>query len=299
MPELPEVETVRRGLSPHLEGKSIVNVDIRRPDLRFPFAKDLDKRLTGLKIRTIDRRGKYLLIRLDDDSILLNSVGMSGRWTMTGEGIAFTPGTFAHGAVIGTGDGPHDHFVLNIEGGIRATYTDARRFGYIHFIESDVNEEDDRFLSVLGPEPMSQDFDATVLAKNLKNRSGPIKNTLLDQSVVAGLGNIYVNEVLNRTGISPRRISSTLVRKNGSPTSRLELLVEQIQEVLSDAIEAGGSTLQDFRGVSGEDDLGWFPVNFRVYGREGLPCVRDDCSGIVQRIVQANRSTFFCPSCQR
>ena len=116
---------------------------------------------------------------------------------------------------------------------------------------------------------------------------------------MAGLGNIYVNEVLNRTGISPRRIASTLVRKNGSPTSRLKSVVEEIQEVLSDAIEAGGSTLQDFRGVSGEDDFGWFPVNFRVYGREGLPCVRDDCSGIVQRIVQANRSTFFCPSCQR
>ena len=236
---------------------------------------------------------------MENNSILLNSLGMSGRWTLTGEKVSFTPGTFAHGAVIGTGDGPHDHFVMDFQNGLRATYTDARRFGYIHLIKSGISEDEDRFLRVLGPEPLGPNFDANILAQNLRNRSSPIKNTLLDQSVVVGLGNIYVNEVLNRSGVSPRRVSSSLVKKNGRPTPRLQLIVDQIKEVLSEAIDAGGSTLQDFRGVSGDDDLGWFPVNFRVYGREGESCLKPECSGFVRRIVQSNRSTFYCPTCQR
>ncbi len=299
MPELPEVETVRRGLSAHIDGNEIKKVEIRRPDLRFPFPEGLGQHLIGSVIQRVDRRGKYLLFRMDDDSILLNSLGMSGRWTLTGRSISFTPGTFAHGAVIGTGDGPHDHFVIDFKDGLRATYTDARRFGYIHLIESGVSEKEDRFLSVLGPEPLSHNFDATVLAKNLRNRKSPIKNALLDQSIVVGLGNIYVNEVLNRSGVSPQRLASTLVKKNGGPTNRLGLITNEIKEVLLEAIDAGGSTLQDFRGVSGEDDVGWFPVNFRVYGREGQACLKSECSGVVKRIVQSNRSTFFCPQCQR
>ena len=299
MPELPEVETVRRGLSPHLDGNRIEKIEIRRPDLRFPFPPGIVEELTGQIIRKVDRRGKYLLFRMENNSILLNSLGMSGRWTLTGGKVSFTPGTFAHGAVIGTGDGPHDHLVIDFQNGLRATYTDARRFGYIHLIKSGISEDQDRFLRVLGPEPLEPNFDAIKLAQNLRTRGSPIKNTLLDQSVVVGLGNIYVNEVLNRSGVSPRRVSSSLVKKNGKPTTRLELIVDQIREVLSEAIDAGGSTLQDFRGVSGDDDLGWFPVNFRVYGREGEACLKPGCSGFVTRIVQSNRSTFYCPTCQR
>ena len=299
MPELPEVETVRRGLSPHLDGNRIEKIEIRRPDLRFPFPPGIVEELTGQIIRKVDRRGKYLLFRMENNSILLNSLGMSGRWTLTGGKVSFTPGTFAHGAVIGTGEGPHDHLVIDFQNGLRATYTDARRFGYIHLIKSGISEDQDRFLRVLGPEPLEPNFDAIKLAQNLRNRGSPIKNTLLDQSVVVGLGNIYVNEVLNRSGVSPRRVSSSLVKKNGKPTARLELIVDQIREVLSEAIDAGGSTLQDFRGVSGDDDLGWFPVNFRVYGREGEACLKPGCSGFVTRIVQSNRSTFYCPTCQR
>ena len=299
MPELPEVETVRRGLSPHLDGNRIEKIEIRRPDLRFPFPPNIAEELTGQVIDEVDRRGKYLLFRMENNSILLNSLGMSGRWTLTGEKVSFTPGTFAHGAVIGTGDGPHDHFVMDFQNGLRATYTDARRFGYIHLIKSGISEDEDRFLRVLGPEPLGPNFDADILAQNLRNRSSSIKNTLLDQGVVVGLGNIYVNEVLNRSGVSPRRVSSSLVKKNGKPTPRLKLIVDQIREVLSEAIDAGGSTLQDFRGVSGDDDLGWFPVNFRVYGREGESCLKPECSGFVRRIVQSNRSTFYCPTCQR
>ncbi len=299
MPELPEVETVRRGLSPHLDGNRIEKIEIRRPDLRFPFPPGIVEELTGQIIRKVDRRGKYLLFRMENNSILLNSLGMSGRWTLTGGKVSFTPGTFAHGAVIGTGDGPHDHLVIDFQNGLRATYTDARRFGYIHLIKSGISEDQDRFLRVLGPEPLEPNFDAIKLAQNLRNRGSPIKNTLLDQSVVVGLGNIYVNEVLNRSGVSPRRVSSSLVKKNGKPTTRLELIVDQIREVLSEAIDAGGSTLQDFRGVSGDDDLGWFPVNFRVYGREGEACLKPGCSGFITRIVQSNRSTFYCPTCQR
>ena len=299
MPELPEVETVRRGLSPHLDGNRIEKIEIRRPDLRFPFPPGIVEELTGQIIRKVDRRGKYLLFRMENNSILLNSLGMSGRWTLTGGKVSFTPGTFAHGAVIGTGEGPHDHLVIDFQNGLRATYTDARRFGYIHLIKSGISEDQDRFLRVLGPEPLEPNFDAIKLAQNLRNRGSPIKNTLLDQSVVVGLGNIYVNEVLNRSGVSPRRVSSSLVKKNGKPTTRLELIVDQIREVLSEAIDAGGSTLQDFRGVSGDDDLGWFPVNFRVFGREGEACLKPGCSGFVTRIVQSNRSTFYCPTCQR
>ncbi len=299
MPELPEVETVRRGLSPYLDGNRIDKILIRRPDLRYPFPTDLSEKLDGQMIRNVDRRGKYLLFRMEDGSILLNSLGMSGRWTLTGGDVSFTPGTFAHGAAIGTGDGPHDHLVIDFHDGLRATYTDARRFGYIHLIESGVSEDEDKFLRILGPEPLEPNFDAIELAQNLQNRNSPIKNALLDQRIVVGLGNIYVNEVLNRSGVSPRRISSSLVKKNGKPTKRLELVTIQIREVLEEAINAGGSTLQDFRGVSGDDDLGWFPVNFRVYGREGQDCLKSGCSGIVKRIVQSNRSTFFCAKCQR
>ena len=180
-----------------MDGNRIEKIEIRRPDLRFPFPPGIVEELTGQIIRKVDRRGKYLLFRMENNSILLNSLGMSGRWTLTGGKVSFTPGTFAHGAVIGTGDGPHDHLVIDFHNGLRATYTDARRFGYIHLIKSGISEDQDRFLRVLGPEPLEPNFDAIKLAQNLRNRGSPIKNTLLDQSVVVGLGNIYVNEVLN------------------------------------------------------------------------------------------------------
>ena len=298
MPELPEVETVRRGLAPHLEQRIIKRVILRRPDLRFPFPDGLAERIEGKQVQRIERRGKYLVFQIQGDIILLNSLGMSGRWTLSGPGIAFTPGTFAHGASIGTGDGPHDHLVMEFDGGIRATYTDARRFGYVHLIEPGCMDADP-FLRVLGPDPLDSMFDAKILADRLRGRKTPMKSALLNQSIVAGLGNIYVSEILHRAGVSPRRTSMTLVRKDGSPTERLERIVAETRVVLKQAIEAGGSTLQDFRGVAGEDEVGWFPVNFRVYGREGEFCKSEACSDTIRRIVQSNRSTFFCPSCQK
>ena len=298
MPELPEVETVRRGLAPHLEQRTIKRVILRRADLRFPFPDGLAERIEGKQVQRIKRRGKYLVFQIQGDIILLNSLGMSGRWTLSGPGIAFTPGTFAHGASIGTGDGPHDHLVMEFEGGIRATYTDARRFGYVHLIEPGCMDADP-FLRVLGPDPLNSMFDAKILADRLRGRKTPMKSALLNQSIVAGLGNIYVSEILHRAGVSPRRTAMTLVRKDGSPTERLERIVTETRVVLEQAIEAGGSTLQDFRGVAGEDEVGWFPVNFRVYGREGEFCKSEVCSDTVRRIVQSNRSTFFCPSCQK
>lgn len=278
MPELPEVETVRRGLIPFLEGQRIHAVELRRPDLRFPFPEGLAQDLEGRVVKSIDRRAKYLLLRLDDGATLLSHLGMSGVWT------TIEPEDLT--AV--SGQGKHDHFVLHREDGGMAVYADPRRFGVI-----DLFRDSHQMLDGLGPEP--DDLTTAQLCQNLRGRNTPMKTALLDQRVVAGLGNIYVCEILHRAGVSPRRKASTVAGK--SRTVRAERIVDATHQVIADAIAAGGSTLSDgqFTGVGGE--LGYFPHEFRVYGREGEHC--RDCDAVILRITQSGRSTFYCPRCQR
>ncbi len=297
MPELPEVETVRRGLEKHLLGQQISSVEVRREDLRFPFPVGFGTILSGRMVHGIDRRAKYLLIRLSGEMTWLCHLGMSGRWTILGRGIKSRPGKFASGAPVGSGDGPHDWVVVHLENGNRAVYSDHRRFGMMDCFPTD-NAGDHRLLRSLGPEPTPNHLTPRDMANGLRGRSTPIKSALLDQSTVAGLGNIYVCEILHRAGVSPRRKASSIAGKTGI-TDRVMRITGATHDVITEAIDAGGSTLQDFRGVNGDDAMGYLVHNFLVYDREGKPCLKAGCHGTVKRIVQANRSTFFCPSCQR
>ena len=281
MPELPEVETVRRGLIPAMEGHRIEGAEVRREGLRFPFPERMAERLTGARALRLRRRSKYLLIDLDSGETLLVHLGMSGRMTVSG-----TPlGAFAHEA---GGLLAHDHVVLDMEGGARVVLNDARRFGVMDLYPTSGTH---RLLEGIGPEPLSNDFSGPVLADALAGRATPVKAALLDQRVVAGLGNIYVCEALHRAGISPMRKAGRIAR------ARAEALVPIIRDVLEEAIEAGGSSLRDHRQASGE--LGYFQHAFRAYGREGEGCRTDGCGGTMRRAVQSGRSTFYCPSCQR
>lgn len=283
MPELPEVETVRRGLLPVMEGRTIVTAQINRPDLRWPFPAQMGSRLTGAQVLSLRRRSKYILADLSTSESLLIHLGMSGRMLVSGTML----GEFHH-------DHPtpqkHDHVILEMEGGIRVTFNDARRFGAMDLVET-ARLETHALLASLGPEPLGNSFDEAYLVAALKGRRTPIKSALLDQHLVAGLGNIYVCETLFRAGISPSRLAGDLSTKCAAG------LVPTIREVLSEAIEAGGSSLRDHRQANGE--LGYFQHNFRVYDREGQPCVSRGCSGTVSRIVQSGRSSFYCPRCQR
>ncbi len=281
MPELPEVETVRRGLQPHLEGAKLTRVVQNRPDLRFPLPDDFVHRLEGATIRRLDRRAKYLVAELDTGETLVAHLGMTGRF-LVGER---KPGQFHHQA----GDDPkHTHIVFETDRGARIAFNDARRFGYMDLIRTDALSEHPYFKG-LGPEPLGEDFNAKALGAALKGKKQNIKVTLLDQRIVAGLGNIYVSEALFRARIHPERPAGSL------KPAELKRLVEAVKAVLADAIEAGGSTLRDFRAADGE--LGYFQHRFRVYGREGEPCP-PPCKGEIRRIVQGGRSTFFCPDCQ-
>ncbi|UEM21216.1 bifunctional DNA-formamidopyrimidine glycosylase/DNA-(apurinic or apyrimidinic site) lyase [Skermanella mucosa] len=279
MPELPEVETVCRGLALKMEGRVLATVEQRRPNLRIPFPERMVERLTGRRVVTIRRRAKYILIHLDDGQVLIVHLGMSGRMTI---GRDLGPPL------------PHDHVLLTTDDGSEVRFNDARRFGLMALTGED---ELDRhpLLASLGPEPLGNGFDAETLSDALRSKITPIKAALLDQTVVAGLGNIYVCEALFRSGISPRRIAATVAGR------RAERLVPAIREVLAEAIEAGGSTLRDYVQSSGE--LGYFQHRFAVYDREGRACPGCTCdverTGGVQRIVQANRSTFYCPRRQR
>ena len=284
MPELPEVETVRKGLAKQLLGGSISNVDLRREGLRFPFPKGLKLAMEGRRILQIDRRAKYLLMRFDDGSTLLSHLGMTGKYSIYSSNEV--PEEF----------GKHDHVVITMADGGVVVYTDHRRFGYMDLIPPG-GEQDNRHLSKLGCEPLSAEFDSKMLCEKLRGKKSPIKTALLDQRVVAGLGNIYVCEILFRTGISPRRISSTVSGKSSKVTKRAEMLVKETKHVLLEAIEAGGSTISDFAAVDG--DMGYFTHSFQVYGREGENCQNPRCSGIISRISQSGRSTFYCPKCQR
>ncbi len=287
MPELPEVETVRRGLAPAMEGRRITRADIRREGLRWPFPPGLSARLTGARVERLRRRSKYILADLDNGESLLIHLGMSGRMTVSGLAAPFVPGQFHR-------DHPpaekHDHVVLDMEGGARITFNDPRRFGALDLIGT-ATAEHHPLLARIGPEPLGNLFSTAQLAHSLKGRKGPIKTLLLDQRIVAGLGNIYVCEALNRAGIHPERAGGRI------GTVRLDRLVLEIRDVLSQAIEAGGSSLRDYRQASGE--LGYFQHNFRVYDRESAPCPTPDCTGVIRRIVQGGRSTYYCPRCQR
>lgn len=283
MPELPEVETVRRGLQPAMEGAVIARADVRRPDLRWPFPDRMAERLTGKKVTALRRRSKYILADLSGGETLILHLGMSGRILISGDPL----GQFHH-------DHPapekHDHVVFDMSNGARITFNDARRFGAMD-LGPTVGIEAHRMLAGLGPEPLGNAFNEDYLAAALKGRMTPIKAALLDQRIVAGLGNIYVCEALHRAGISP-------LRKAGRISStRVARLVPIIRDVLSEAIEAGGSSLRDYRQADGE--LGYFQHTFRVYDQLDQPCRTPDCSGAIRRVVQSGRSSFYCPVCQR
>ncbi len=297
MPELPEVETVRLGLEKHILGREIMEVELRRKDLRFPFPMDFETNLRDRTILSVDRRAKYLLIRLEGGLTWLCHLGMSGRWTLIGDGIRSRPGRFANGAPVGSGDGPHDWVIIHLDDGNRAVYSDHRRFGFMDCFPT-TEEGSHRLLCGIGPEPTPNHLTPGELALRLRGRRSPIKTAMLDQRNVAGLGNIYVCEILHRAQVSPRRSAKSIAGKSGI-TDRIVRITGATHDVITEAIDAGGSTLQDFRGVDGDEAMGYFTHNFLVYGREGMPCLRGGCEGEVKRIVQSNRSTFYCPSCQR
>lgn len=283
MPELPEVETVRMGLLPVMEGRLITAADVNRAGLRFPFPPRMAERLTGARVLGLRRRSKYILADLSTDETLLIHLGMSGRMLISGVML----GAFHHPH---PAPQKHDHVVLHVEGGARVTFNDARRFGAMDLMPTAAAEAHP-LLAALGPEPLGNGFDESWLAGRLAGRATPVKSALLDQHVVAGLGNIYVCEVLHRAGISPLRLARDLTSQE---TARL---VPLIREVLAEAIAAGGSSLKDYRQADGE--LGYFQHSFRVYGREGAPCPTTGCSGTIARTVQSGRSSFHCPLCQR
>lgn len=292
MPELPEVETVRRGLAPYIEGARIVSVRLNRADLRFPFPPDFARHLEGRTITHAGRRAKYLIFTLSDGAQWLAHLGMTGSFYVPDltliEPTRYRPGDTS---------GKHEHMVAELvhpnHGPQLLVYADPRRFGFMdHFAPGAPN----RYLDGLGPEPLGNALNAHLLASRLGGRKAPIKSALLDQRIIAGLGNIYVCEALHMAAISPLRPSGTLVDADGTPGPRLEALVDAIRTVLDAAIAAGGSTLSDFRNADGAP--GYFQHRFSVYDREGQPCVRDGCGGTVARIVQSGRSSFFCPACQ-
>ena len=278
MPELPEVETVRRGIAPVLEGRRLTRVLQRRADLRVPFPKGFAARLEGCRVEAVGRRAKYLTLALDSGETLLVHLGMSGSFVVKPGGAG---GNFFE---------PHDHAVFDTEAGDRLVFNDPRRFGLMTLAETAKLDQAPE-LQGLGPEPLSDDFTASVLSAALSRRRTPIKAALLDQKVVAGLGNIYVSEALYRAGISPRRSSHTI------GAARAARLAAAIKAVLGDAISAGGSTLKDY--VQADGTLGYFQHAFRVYDREGESCATPGCGRLVRRLTQAGRSTFYCPACQR
>ena len=283
MPELPEVETVKAGIAPVMTGQVIALAEVNRPDLRWPFPENMADRLTGRRVLGLRRRSKYILVDLDSAETLLIHLGMSGRMLVSGA----AQGAFYHPH---PAPAKHDHVVLHMDGGARIPFNDARRFGAMDLMPT-ATQEDHWLIRDLGPEPLGNGFDETYLVARLKGRNTPIKSALLDQRIVAGLGNIYVCEVLFRAGIDPRRKAGQIAAR------RVASLVPLIRDVLHEAIAAGGSSLRDYRQSDGE--LGYFQHGFQVYDREGAPCVTPDCGHPISRIVQSGRSSFFCAQCQR
>ncbi|WP_395646646.1 bifunctional DNA-formamidopyrimidine glycosylase/DNA-(apurinic or apyrimidinic site) lyase [Terricaulis sp.] len=285
MPELPEVETVRRGLAPALVGKRIAKAKTRRADLRFPFPTRFAARLRGRRVDSLERRAKYLLAHLDDGNVWVTHLGMTGRWSILGS--KKQPGDFYYAE---PPDPTHTHVVIDMESGARLEFNDPRRFGYMDLIPEDALEAHPWFKG-MGPEPLGNAFNLPYLKKAFAHKKAPVKAALLDQRVVAGLGNIYVVEALYRAGIAPTKPAGRIA------AVRLERLFHAIRAVLEEAIEAGGSTLSDYAGVDGAQ--GGFQHRFRVYDREGEPCLTKDCGGTIVRAVHSGRSTFWCPRCQR
>jgi formamidopyrimidine-DNA glycosylase len=293
MPELPEVETVRRGLQPAMEGSKIVKAEARRKDLRFPFQKDFIARLEGQTVTGLGRRAKYLMADLTSGDVLLMHLGMSGSFRVLKDDGKAAPGHFHHPR---GEDRAHDHVIFNMSSGTAVIFNDPRRFGYMKIIARNALE-DEPLLRGLGPEPLGNEFDAAMLARSCANKKTSLKVALLDQRVVAGLGNIYVCEALFRAHLSPRRLAATLATRKGEPTDHARRLVAAIHLVLNQAIKAGGSSLRDHRQTTGE--LGYFQHSFQVYDREGEKCQTEGCGGIVRRFTQNGRSTFWCPKCQK
>jgi formamidopyrimidine-DNA glycosylase len=301
MPELPEVETVRRGLQPVMEGEKIVKAEVRRKDLRFPFQKDFVARLDDQTVTGLGRRAKYLLADLASGDVLLMHLGMSGSFRVVTDDEQKTPGKFQHPR---SGDRAHDHVVFHMSSGAAIVFNDPRRFGYMKIIARK-HLDGEPLLKGLGPEPLGNEFDAKMLAGSCAGRKTSLKAALLDQRVVAGLGNIYVCETLYRAHLSPRRLAATLATRTGQrkgaaggePTDHAKRLVAAIHAVLNQAIKAGGSSLRDHRQTTGE--LGYFQHSFQVYDREGEKCQTAGCGGIVRRFTQNGRSTFWCPKCQK
>lgn len=283
MPELPEVETVRRGLQPAMQDQKIMRAEVNRPDLRWPFPPDMAQRLTGARVLRLWRRSKYILLDLDTQETLIVHLGMSGRMLISGQQL----GEFYQ-------DHPapekHDHVVFHMENETRVTFNDARRFGAMDLAPT-ADVETHKMLSSLGPEPLSNYLDDSYLFAALAGRNTPIKTALLDQRLIAGLGNIYVCEVLFRAKISPMCKAKDLSKR------QVGALVPIIRTVLEEAIEAGGSSLKDYRQTGGE--LGYFQHSFQVYDRESQPCKHAGCGGTIARVSQSGRSSFYCPTCQR
>jgi len=285
MPELPEVETVRRGLAPALVGRRIKRAQTKRADLRFPFPKRFAVRLSGRRVDALERRAKYLLAHLDDGNVWITHLGMTGRWSVIGA--KKQPGDFYYAEPT---DPTHTHVVIEMEDGARLEFNDPRRFGYMDLIsESELATHP--FFEAMGPEPLGNEFHLPYLKRAFANKKAPVKAALLDQRVIAGLGNIYVVEILHRSGIAPSKAAGRIGGR------RLERLFHAIRAVLEEAIEAGGSTLSDYAAVDGAQ--GGFQHRFRVYDREGEKCSTKTCAGTIKRAVHSGRSTFWCPKCQR
>ena len=289
MPELPEVETVMRGLAPALVGARIERVEQRRANLRFAFPERFVARLEGRRIEALNRRAKYILARLDGEETLILHLGMSGSFRID----EANPGLFAHKR---SKLAAHDHVVLHVSGGRRVTYNDPRRFGFMLLAATDLLDAHPLF-AALGMEPLGGMFDAAALARALAGKAAPLKAALLDQTLIAGLGNIYVCEALHRARLSPMRAAGSIVGARGAPKVGAMRLAAAIPAILEEAIRAGGSTLRDHQGADGA--LGYFQHAFAVYGREGAACPRPGCRGTIARIVQSARSTFYCPTCQK
>jgi len=283
MPELPEVETVKRGLEEFIINESIKEVYLSKFNLRFPWPKDFVSKIVGKKIISIKRRAKYIIIGLSDNYSIIAHLGMSGSYKV------LKKGELQDYIIL-----KHDHLIIDLDN-FKVVYNDPRRFGYIDLTNQD--PETHKFLSSLGPEPLSNYFNADNLAETLLNKNKPIKNTLLDQNIVSGLGNIYVCEALFRSKINPKKNCSKLITSKGKPRKNLILLVKKINEVIKEAIEAGGSSLRDFSNTSGK--MGYFQSSFNVYNRENEKCLLGSCNGVVKRIIQSGRSTFFCSKCQK
>lgn len=296
MPELPEVETVKRGLEPVLLGRRIRSVTLRRENLRFPFPVGFARRLVNARVEALNRRAKYILIDFDNGETLIAHLGMTGRFTAYNAKGASNLGEFYFETGAGEkADGPHDHVIIELDDGSKLIYSDPRRFGMMDLARTP-HLHDHKLLKGLGVEPLGNELSARYLVEKFRGKAAPLKAALLDQRIIAGLGNIYVCEALHRSGLKPQRKAGSLVKAK-SHDARLDELVRHIRDILNEAIRAGGSTLQDFASTGGEQ--GSYQQRFSAYDREGEPCPTVNCTGTIKRIVQSGRSSFYCPICQK